>query len=202
MGAPRKNPPKDAAEVIERLAAAGHAIVGIAKQLGVVRETFKRWCEEDESLQEAFELGRETERQMLHALIVQSAAKNLPANVNAFFILKSRHFYRENEPSQVNVGVAVTSHVMVMKDHGDDATWAAKAAEQQRKLGANEPSPAPAPKLPTPSQEIEEAVIVPQRLALPSWLPLHVPANPALTVVLLDDLPFGRASNQSARMAG
>src|ERR1700730_16530658 len=102
MGAPRKNPPKDAAEVIERLAAAGHAIVGIAKQLGVSKETFKRWCEDEESLQEAFEIGRETERQTLHALIVQSAALNKPANVNAFFILKARHGYRENEPSQVN----------------------------------------------------------------------------------------------------
>jgi DNA invertase Pin-like site-specific DNA recombinase len=44
MGAPRKNPPKDAVESIERLAAQGHSIIGIAKQLGVSRETFKRWC--------------------------------------------------------------------------------------------------------------------------------------------------------------
>ncbi|MDQ2833604.1 MAG: hypothetical protein M3Y50_07640 [Acidobacteriota bacterium] len=62
--------------------------------LGVSRETFKRWCEDDESLQDAFDIGRETERQALHALIVQSALMNKPANVNAFFILKARHGYR------------------------------------------------------------------------------------------------------------
>jgi transposase-like protein len=68
MGAPRKYPPKDAAKITEDLAALGHSIIGIAKQLGVSRETFKRWCDEDESLQEAFEIGGETERQALHRL--------------------------------------------------------------------------------------------------------------------------------------
>ncbi len=40
MGAPRKNAPKDTAKTIEDLAAQGHSIIGIAKRLGVSRETF------------------------------------------------------------------------------------------------------------------------------------------------------------------
>ena len=80
MGAPRKHPAKDAVETIERLAGQGYAIIGIAKHLGVSKETFKKWCEEDGTLQEAFENGRETQRQALIALIVQSAVMNKPAN--------------------------------------------------------------------------------------------------------------------------
>jgi hypothetical protein len=152
MGAPRKHPPKDAAATIEQLAAQGHAIIGIAKKLGVSKETFKRWCEDDDTLQEAFEIGRETERQALHALIVQSAVMMKPANVNAFFILKARHGYRENDSQQVNVGVSVVPSVMLVRDHGSDAEWAAKAAEQQRALTLNSPSP---------PKQIEATVVVP-----------------------------------------
>ncbi|WP_263355272.1 helix-turn-helix domain-containing protein [Acidicapsa acidisoli] len=145
MGAPRKHPPAGAAATIEQMAAQGHAIVGIAKHFGVSRETFKRWCDEDEAIQEAFEIGRETERQALHALVVQSAVMNKPANVNAFFILKSRHGYRENDSANVNVGVAVApTHVLVIKDFGSDENWQAKAIAQQRALAAlNSPEAAP-----------------------------------------------------------
>lgn len=134
MGALRKNPPKNAVETIERLASQGHAIIGIAKQLGVGRETFKRWCEEDDALQEAFDAGRETERQALHALVVQSAVLNKPANVNAFFILKARHGYRENEPQSINVDARTVTNVLVVPAFGTDEQWEAKTAAQQRKL--------------------------------------------------------------------
>jgi hypothetical protein len=152
MAAHRKYAPKDAVEVTERLAAQGHSIVGIAKQLGVTRETFKRWCDEDAALQEAFEIGRETERQALHALIVQSAVLNKPANVNAFFILKARHGYRENDAPNTKVDVAVAvSPVMVVRDHGTDEEWAAKAQEQQRKLMQSARMPI-APQLEAPQE--------------------------------------------------
>jgi hypothetical protein len=146
MGAPRKHPPKDAGATIERLASQGHAVIGIAKQLGVGRETFKRWCEEDEALQEAFDVGRETERHYLHSLIVQAAVLNKGANANAMFLLKARHGYRENDSSNtnVNVGVAVVPNVMVVRDHGTDEEWAARAAEQQRTLVLDAASPAKA----------------------------------------------------------
>lgn len=185
MAAHRKYPPKDAAEITERLAAQGHSIVGIAKQLGVTRETFKRWCDEDAALQEAFEIGRETERQALHALIVQSAVLNKPANVNAFFILKARHGYRENDSPNTNINVAVpVQPVLVVVDHGSDEQWAAKAQEQQRKLTQSAQMPI-APQLEAPQQPAQpsfgppgwssqaEPVCEPPApsYALPAWKP-------------------------------
>jgi transposase-like protein len=136
MGAPRKHPPEEAAVTIERLASQGHAIIGIAKQLGIGRETFKRWCEEDESLQEAFDVGRETERHYLHSLVVQVAVLNKGANANAMFLLNARHGYRENDSTNtnVNVGFAVVPNVMVVRDHGTNEEWSARSAEQRRAL--------------------------------------------------------------------
>lgn len=142
MAAPRKYPPKDAVQTIERLAAEGHSIIGVARHLGVSRECFKRWIDEDESLNEAFELGRETERQALHAMVVASARANKPANVNAFFLLKARHGYIEadNRNGKVSLDVVV-SNVLVVRDHGTDEEWAAKVAAQQRALTHPEPTP-------------------------------------------------------------
>jgi transposase-like protein len=141
MAAPRKYPPKDAVQTIERLAADGYSIIGIARHLGVSRECFKRWIDEDEALNEAFELGRESERQALHAMVVASARANKPANVNAFFLLKARHGYVETDNrTKVNLDIEV-SHVLVVKDHGDDAAWAGKCAAQQRALTQPERTP-------------------------------------------------------------
>lgn len=134
--APRKHPPASAIPEIKRLAAQGYSIVGIAHHFGVASSTFKRWCKEDEKIQEAFEVGRETERQALHALIVQSAVANKPANANAMFLLKCRHGYREFDSPSTKLDVAVNTvqPVLVVKDHGTDEEWAAKAAKQQREL--------------------------------------------------------------------
>lgn len=139
MGAHRKNPPQGAAKMIEDLAAQGHAKVGIAKRLGVSSRVLARWIEEDETLEEAFELGRETERQALHSLIVQAAVMNKGANANAMFLLKARHGYREQDSphTKVNVGVNVVPNVMIVHDFGSDAEWEAKAAAQQAALVSN-----------------------------------------------------------------
>jgi len=137
VAAHRKFPPNGAANDIHRLAAEGYSQLSIAAHFNVSRECFKRWLDEDEALSEAFDLGRETERQALHAMVVASARANKPANVNAFFLLKARHGYVETDnKTKVNLDVAVNS-VMVMRDHGDDATWAAKCAAQQRALTAD-----------------------------------------------------------------
>jgi hypothetical protein len=135
MAAPRKLPPEGAAEDIRRLAAEGFGQVGIAAHFNVSRDCFKRWIEESEELNDAYEMGKETERQALHAMVVASAKANKGANVNAFFLLKTRHGYVEtdNRTAKVNVDVAVSS-VLVVKDHGDDAEWAARCAAQQRAL--------------------------------------------------------------------
>jgi hypothetical protein len=137
MAAPRKFPPDGAAEDIERLAADGFSQLGIAAHFKVSRECFLRWIKEDEELNEAYDLGRETERQALHAMIVASARANKPANVNAFFLSKARHGYVETDNrTKVSVDVAVNP-VLVVRDFGDDATWAAKCAAQQRELTAD-----------------------------------------------------------------
>lgn len=133
MAAPRKHPPKNSAETIRKLATDGHSTIGIAKQLGVGREAFMRWLDEHEDLQEAFDVGRETERHYLHSLIVQAAVLNKGANSNAMFLLKARHGYREGDQQNVQVAVEMKS-VMVVTSHGTDEQWALKSAQQQQRL--------------------------------------------------------------------
>jgi len=178
MGAPRKNPPKDAAAIIEQMSAQAHGMVGIAKHFGVSRETLKRWCEEDQALQEAYELGREIERQALHALIVADAAARKGSNGNAMFILKCKFGYRENDSNNtnVNVGVQVPTNVMVVTDFGSDATWQAKAIEQQRNLAAMSNDAPP---------QIE-ATVAPQKATQPIAYPIpqwEVPETVAVSPV-------------------
>jgi transposase len=136
MGAPRKHPPKDAAEVIQRLAAQGHSIIGIAKHFNVSSHTVKRWLEEDQSMQDAYEGGRDTQRQALEALIVQHAVAGKAANANAMFLLKTKFGYREFDSphTKVNIDARHVQNVMYVTDHGTDAEWEKKAAEHQRKL--------------------------------------------------------------------
>ena len=144
MAAPRKHPPQGAVEVVKEMASHGHSLTGIAAHFKVVRGTIKRWLTEDESLDEAFEQGKEMERQALHALITRDAIAGKPANANAMFLLKCRHGYRENDSphTKVDLAVNVAQPVLVVKDHGSDERWAALCAEQQRKLTASEAAPA------------------------------------------------------------
>lgn len=179
MPAHRKHPPKNAVTLIQDLAASGHAIIGIAKHFSVSAPTLKRWMEEDDELQEAFDMGRETERQALHASIYQSAMAGKPANVNAFFLLKARHGYREGDPQNVQVAVALT-HVLKVTDHGTDAEWAAKAAAQQAGLLADA-SVQRAPvilELPAPAVEQVNAPEAAQGNARPLWMPPLIPGVP------------------------
>jgi hypothetical protein len=167
----KKYPPKNAPEIIQELAAKGFSNIGIAKHFGVAKETVRRWLEEDESLQEAFEMGREVERQALHAAVYRSAMEGKPANVNAFFILKARFGYVEadNRSTNVNVGVSVASNVLVVHSHGSDAEWEAKAVEQQRALVATAASP--------PKQieaTVERTAYVPPVESAPAWIPSHL----------------------------
>jgi hypothetical protein len=136
MAAPRKHPPQGAAADTERLASDGHSAVGIAKHFGVSRDTFKRWCNEIPSILEAFEVGRERERQFLHSLIVEAAKNGKAANANAMFLLKARHGYREFDSphSKVDVSVQVAQPVMIVKDHGTNEEWQKKLIAQQRSL--------------------------------------------------------------------
>lgn len=141
--------------------------VGIAAHFNVSRDCLKRWIDESEELNDAYEMGKETERQALHAMVVASARANKPANVNAFFLLKARHGYVETDNrTKVNVDVAV-NNVLVVKDHGDDATWAAKCAAQQRALTLDAAV--------TPPQQTE-ASAAPQVDAVAQYEPPAIPA--------------------------
>ena len=181
MAAHRKLPPKEAAEAIRNLAAQGFSMVGIAMHFKVSSPTVKRWLDEDEVLQEAFEMGRETERQYLHSLVVQSAAAGRAANVNAFFLLKARHGYREQDSpnSSVNVGVQVSS-VMVVKDHGTDEEWEARAAEQQRKLTIIDAPRSASLALEAP-QSVAEPLPIPEQQPIPAKAPDAAWMPPSIT---------------------
>lgn len=90
-----KQPPANAAGRIAALAATGHAIVGIAKLLGVGADTLRRWMDEDPMLAEALAQGREAERFVLHNVLYRAAKRgNIIA---AMFLLKARHGYREGD---------------------------------------------------------------------------------------------------------
>lgn len=98
VGRPRKQPPQDAALKIQQLAAGGCNVKDLAAALGTTREVLSRWMTEDESLALAFAVGRERERQELHDLVMRDARDGEKANVNAMFLLKARHGYREGDP--------------------------------------------------------------------------------------------------------
>ena len=102
-----RRPVADAAQRIEALAADGFSLVGIARSLGTGVEVLHRWLEEDPALQEAFEAGRESERQVLHNMLFKAAVEkgNIVA---AFFLLKCRHGYREGDQSDSANRVSVT----------------------------------------------------------------------------------------------
>lgn len=94
-GRPRKNPPRNAVELIHDLAADGFSVRGVAARLGTSQDTLRLWFERHPKLQEAFEQGREAERYALHNKAFQMA---MEGNISALmFLLKARHGYREGD---------------------------------------------------------------------------------------------------------
>ena len=93
-----KEPPWNAADVIETLAADGWSMLGIARKLGICRDTLRRWIEENPALNEAIQTGREKERWELHNSLFRAATER--GNViAAMFLLKARHKYFEYDRS-------------------------------------------------------------------------------------------------------
>lgn len=109
-GRPPKAPPADAARLIHDLAADGWTVLGVANRMGVAKETFRRWLDDDPTLQDAFDTGRETERYSLHNMLYRQAMEQGNATA-AMFLLKARHGYKEGDQSgqagRVNVTIAL-----------------------------------------------------------------------------------------------
>lgn len=178
MAAPRIYPPKDAAKKIHQLASDGKTKAGIARAMNVSTPTLNRWMDEDELLRDAFDQGRDEDREYLEALLRNAAANGeVKAQSNVMFILKCRHGYREfDQPtSKVDVGVQVkTPPVMVVRDHGSNEEWAAKVAAQQAKLITDVTDMHPAPALQAPKIElpiIEAEIVEVKPVPAPSWTP-------------------------------
>jgi len=93
-GRPRKQPPPDAADVIRKACATGASKRGVAMVLGVGDTSIlDRWMDEDPALKQAFDEGREKERQTLHAVLYDCATggNGKDSLVAAMFLLKCRH---------------------------------------------------------------------------------------------------------------
>ncbi len=94
-----KQPPANAAERIEALAADGFSVIGVASALGTSQDTLRKWFDADPALKEAFDQGRERERHTLHNLLYRQATENGNTTA-AMYLLNCRHRYRESDSSE------------------------------------------------------------------------------------------------------
>lgn len=111
-GRKQKQPPRNAAAMIEAYVADGFSLLGVAKRLHTSPDVLRRWLDEYPELQVAFESGREAERHALHNLCYRKA---LEGNViAAFFLLKCKHGYADGDRSQIanKVSVNVNSDLL------------------------------------------------------------------------------------------
>lgn len=90
-------PPKDAAELIEKAASQGCTVAQIAAALTVSPQTFRRWKDEHPEIKAAFDAGRAAEHDALVGSLFVAATEK--GNITAgIFLLKSRHGYIEGVP--------------------------------------------------------------------------------------------------------
>lgn len=98
LGRPRINPPDDAAERIEKLAASHYSMIGIARKFDVSVDTLREWFEDHQELKAAFQAGRAKEERRLVGLMAKIAEnqEDLSAAVKAAsYLLSTRHNYRD-----------------------------------------------------------------------------------------------------------
>lgn len=105
-GRPRKVAPPDAAEKIRNACATGANKRGVAMALGIGDTSIlDRWMDEDPTLKQAFDEGRETERKTLHNVLYDCAVSGQGKDslIACMFLLKARHGYQEGQQeSQAN----------------------------------------------------------------------------------------------------
>jgi len=142
MGAPRKNPPNDIGEIIERVVAGeGGSTKILARTIGVSDSLVRAWFDRDEELFEQYEMAREAHMHKLYLELMQMARSGKGNVAGIIFTLKAR-FKQYDMPGSgklVDVNVAVErTNVMVVTNFGkDNQEWAAAAAAQQRALIAD-----------------------------------------------------------------
>lgn len=107
MPAQRVKPPSHAAEQIHTMASTGFSMKGIAAHYNIAFETLQAWFERYPMLKQAFDNGREAERQALHNVLYKLALEDRD-KVAAMFLLKARHGYREGDQSEQSNKVAIT----------------------------------------------------------------------------------------------
>lgn len=109
-GKPREHEPTpEDIQQIERLAAGGHGITSIQKHLGIHKNTWKRWKEENPEIMEAYRAGLAAEEvHLVTELRRILSEKDNP--VPGIFLLKTRHGYIEGSQQGPDnrVQIAVT----------------------------------------------------------------------------------------------
>lgn len=113
IGRPRKQPPDDAAEVIRHACATGANKLGVAIALGVSGDVLNRWLDENTDLKEAFDQGREKERQTLHNVLYDCAVggNGKDSLIASMFLLKARHGYVEGQQESQANRVSLTFNI-------------------------------------------------------------------------------------------
>ena len=98
MGRPRKIAPPDAVSVVRKACATGASKRGVAMALACDTQVLDRWLDEDPALKQAYDEGRETERQTLHSVLYDCAVSGQGKDslIAAMFLLKSRHAYNDS----------------------------------------------------------------------------------------------------------
>lgn len=186
MAAPRKHPPANIDEIIEQyVAGEGGSTVILGRAMGVSDSTVRKWFAEDDKLKERYDGAREAYMHKLYLELLQMSRAGKGNIAGLIYTLKAK-FKQYDMPGSgklVDVNVNVPQPVMIVRDHGTDEEWAAKVAEQQRRLQAD----AAAPMLPahecapqTNGEPVGDGLPAPAPAALAA--PIYSPAwrQPAL----------------------
>lgn len=174
MAAHRKHPPANIDEIIEQyIAGEGGSTVILGRAIGVSDSTVRKWFAEDETLKDRYEGAREAYMHKLYLELIQMSRAGKGNVAGLIYTLKAK-FKQYDVPASgklVDVNVNVRRPVLVVKDYGTDDQWAARAAEQQRRLVSGEPLTIPASAASAPETNAE-----PVGAALPVPAPVRLPA--------------------------
>jgi hypothetical protein len=139
MGAPRKHPPQDILQIIERVVAGeGGSIAILARAVGVSTFLVSTWFDREEygNLRETYDMAREAYMHKLYIELLQMSRTGKGNVAGIIYTLKAK-FKQYDQPGSgklVDVNVIQTNPVLVIRDSGTDEQWQAKLLAQQRAL--------------------------------------------------------------------